>query len=192
MKLLRQALAVESAQSQPAAAPADSAQIQMKGPLADIYSQALAVAYAKDQGKQEDLAAAAEAPDHKAVTAVLESQQMDVTLMQELAKLVDPSNGQANPAAADVVYAVSDQGVSEDDVVEVARGLVQAPPGERGQGDFILIVDGTVPGPNGESAGSEPQEKMQQLGAALESMVQAFGKRVYHSLGEYLSARKKR
>lgn len=188
MKLLRHALEAEQvASTEPA--EGKQAEIQMKGPLADVYAQALNVAYAKAPDDESPLQVPVETPNASAVQTVLESQQMDVTMLQELSKLVNPSNGAGVDVPKEVVYAVSDQGVSEDDVIEVARDLVATPPGERGEGDFILIVDGTMPGPNGETAGSEPQERMRQLGVGLEALVTSFGGKVYHSFGEYLQAR---
>lgn len=171
---LRQAL--EDSESSPN--PEEQAQIIMKGPLADIYTQALDVALAKEA----DPAAGSDVPAVTEVVTALETQQMDATLMNGLAKLLNAQGADGAPETStkEVVYSVGAASVSEDDVVEVAKDLVATD-----GGDFVLIVDGTAPSVNGEAGGAAPVER----GAALECMVNSFGGKVYHSFGEWLKSK---
>jgi hypothetical protein len=192
--LLRQALASEDYEASPN--PAEQASIIMKGPLAEVYTKALAIAYSKDQPlEQEEKKEAQDVlpePDEQVNAVVeslpaMESLQMDSVLMKNMAKLVNPANGDAQAPPASMVYTVSKRGVDEPTVIEVANELSAVPDDRRG--DYILIIDATTPSANGQQS-SAPEERMARLGATLESLVESFGGRVYHSLGEYLQAGK--
>lgn len=168
-RLLRKAL--ENSDSSPD--PATQASIIMKGPLADVYSKALQVAFDKENPA---------IPEDDTVKAVLESQQIDVAIMEKMAKLM----GANEPPPTDnfqTVYGVSKDGITDEVIVDVTNELVSqaTATGNRDRSDdFVLIVDATLPG-------GEVAEKFEPLATALETMVQAHGGKVYHSLSEYTS-----
>lgn len=170
MKLLRRAL--EDANSSD-----DNEQtIVMKGPLADVYTKALDVAYAKDNPD-------AQQPEPEAVAA-MESQQMDVAIMQKLQAAL--AAGSAPPTDNfQTVYGVSRDELNDDVVVDVTSELAEQPENS----EFVLVVDATTPGANGEGA-SAPVERLEEISAALECMVMAHGGKVYSSLKDYAASRK--
>jgi hypothetical protein len=176
MKLLRRALEDNESSGQDGAEQT----IVMKGPLAEVYTNALNVAYAKDNPNAETQ------PTEEQVAA-MESQQMDVEVMQKLYAAVADNN--APPTNNfQTVYGVSRDEVSEDVVVDVTKELAQLS-AQQDEAEFILIVDATQPSTNGEQH-SNPVERVEQLGAALETIVEAHGGRVFHSLKDYAASRK--
>lgn len=174
---LREELALKSANTQGQEDMTDQGgaagqTVLMKGPLADAYTQALDIAYAKADPAQSET----EQP-------ALETQAMDAQVAQQLAQSL-VNTAPASPPAT-VVYAVNQSKVTEDDLVSVTSDLG----GQEKPGDYILIVDATQPSNNGDTG--LPQERVLELNTALECIVEAHGGRVFHSLGAYLESRKK-
>lgn len=170
--LLRKAL--ENSDSSPD--PEQQASIIMKGPLAEVYSKALQAAYDKDNPV---------IPLEDDVKAVMESQQIDVAIMEKIAKMVTAQKDIAPTDNFQTVYGVSKDGVTDEVVVDVTNELVnqatQTGNSSRDD-DFVLIIDGTLPG-------GEVAEKYEMLGTALEAVACAYGKRVFHSFEEYANWR---
>jgi len=139
--------------------------VVMKGPLSELYTEALNKAYAKPN-----------ALDGVAV----ESQANDVLMMQALAS--DFSNPPEEENSANTtVYGVSAQNPTNDDFVNISKEF-------EGEDKLVLIIDGTDAGPNSPED-SIPAEKAQMLTGALESFVIANGGIVFHSLQEFANAR---
>lgn len=146
--------------------------IIMKGPLADIYTKALDVAYAKED-PTESLSA----------DPALESAAIDVMLAKELAKSLAPSSA-APTDNFQTVFGVSKDDVGSETIVNVANELTEQNDG----GEFILIIDGTAPGANGEGSG-ESAERLEYLSNALECLVSSFGGRTFTGLAEFAKSR---
>lgn len=159
--LLRRAMESEAAQ-------VEEKTIEMKGPLAAVYTEALNQAYAKSDNPDAD-------------TPALESQAIDAMIAQSLARYTSPDEQEA---AAVTVYGVAEADVSEQTVVDVAQELTSKDEG----GEFFLIIDATNPSSNGDNS-SAPTEEFVRLDAALECMVQSFGGKVYRSLADFAKGR---
>lgn len=172
MKMLRRALE----DANPSDDTGADKTIVMKGPLAEIYGQALAVAMAK-----EDPNAEAPAPEAE---AALESQQMDVAELQKLAGAM--ANDAAPTSNFQTVYGVARDEMDEDTIVDVTTQLATQPD----LSEFVLVIDSTSPSGNGTSA-QEPQERIEEIGAALECMVTAHGGKVFTSLRSFAASRHK-
>lgn len=138
--------------------------VVMKGPLSELYTEALNKAYAK-QGAMEGVAT--------------ESQANDALMMQALAS--DFSNPPDEQAPATTVYGVSAQNPTNDDFINISKEF-------EGEDKLVLIIDGTDAGPNSPED-SIPAEKAEMLTGALESFVKANGGDVFHSLQEFANAR---
>jgi hypothetical protein len=143
----------------------DGETILMKGPLSEIFTQALDVAYAKEN------------PDEN---ASLESQQMDVAIMSKLSNAI--SNSPSPTTNLQTVYGVSKDAISEDTVVDVTTELANAPD----ESDFVLIIDAVGNGRNS----TEPTERMIDLAEAMECLVECHGGKVFTSLKDYVNSRK--
>lgn len=167
-------------------------QIVFNGPLADVFTKALQQAYPQGQvaepepGATEPAAAAPAAPEggEQALAVVLESQQMAHAAVTTLAKmLANPQmSGQAQTTN---VFGVSRNDLSAGVVVDVAKhvsGAQDAP--KPGQGDWVVIVDATMPGSSGQGSG-EPEEKMIEINTAIESFVKAAGGKFFTSLKSF-------
>lgn len=141
--------------------------LEMKGPLAAVYTEALNQAYAKVE-------------DPEAETPALESQAIDAMVASSLARFSAPQE-QESPAVT--VYGVAEADVSEQTVVDVAQELTDKDEG----GEFFLIVDATTPSVNGEHSAA-PTERLVRLDAALECLVESFGGKVYRSLAAFAQA----
>ncbi len=163
--ILRRALEAYDSQS---TGGDDDKMIVMKGPLSELYTQALNRVYAK------------EAPAEGVVAT--ESQANDQLMMQALASDYNNPTGDGTGGAT-TVYGVSAQGVGEEDLVSLTQAL-------GGPDEMVLIIDGTDPGPNAPND-SIPTEQVVMLKSAMESMVLAHKGRVYHSLQEFASSRRK-
>jgi hypothetical protein len=184
--LLRSAL--EDQESSPD--PKNQAAIILKGPLSEVYAQALYLSHGKPEDKADPAAGATEpTPEVQAVLeslkVSLETVQMDQTLLNHMAKLINPATGDAAAVPPQSVYTVSKRGVDEQVVVELTRELASSP-GDR-RGDFAVVIDATLPGRNSEE--HSMQEKFLRFGAALEGLCEAHGVPVYHSLAELLASR---
>lgn len=155
--LLRRAMESE-------AAKVEEKTVEMKGPLAAVYTEALNQAYAKSENPEAD-------------TPALESQAIDAMIAQSLARYTAPEEQEA---AAVTVYGVSEADVSEQTVVDVVSEVA----GKEDEGEFYLIIDATNPSANGENS-SAPSEQFVRLGGALECIVESFGGKVFRSLAEF-------
>ena len=175
-RLLRRALEDASSSSQD-----DTEQtIVMKGSLSEVYTKALDVAYAKEDP-------AAEQPSDEDV-AVMESQQMDVAVMKSLAAAMADTD--APPTSNfQTVFGVSRDDVTDEVLVEITQELAQHSAAAVPNSEFVLIIDGTTPGPNGATS-SAPVENIVQLETALEAMVVAHKGKVFRSLKDYAASRK--
>lgn len=141
--------------------------IVMKGPLSEVYTQALNAVYAKPEGS----------PDGVAV----ESQANDALMMQALASDFNNPPSEEESAGTTTVYGVSGSAPTNDDLIDISKEF-------EGDNKLVLIVDGVQPGPN-SGDDSIPVERAELLGEALESFVKANGGQVFHSLEEYALSR---
>lgn len=144
MRLLR--LALEEAGLVPALAPEEPTLV-MKGPLAEIYSQALNVAYAKADPLTGETGIGLETQANDSLTA-------QAALLQE----ADAEN--AVPATV-TIFGASRSDLTPETVVDLTQAIGERP-SETGVADFYLILDATRPGPNSDLSGA-PQERMVQL-----------------------------
>lgn len=166
MKLLRQALETVEASE-----PVD-ATVVMRGPLSEVYAQALNIAYAKNPPVAEE-------------QAVMESAAIDVTLAKKLPRMVINGDFPQPPKPVHTLYAISKDSVNENTLIEVSQELVANPP--NGERDFICIVDGSVSNTSGDKAGL-PETRVAQLTSAMESLVTAYGGKVFTSLHAYANS----
>lgn len=144
--------------------------IVMKGPLSEVFTEALNKVYAKPEGGLDG--------------ASLESQANDALMMQALASdFNNPPQGD-DSGGQTTVYGVSAASVDNDDFVDISKEF-------EGDDKLVLIVDGVQPGPNSPDD-SIPAERAELLTSALESFVKANGGQVYRSLSEYAAARGKK
>ena len=164
MRLLRRALEEISGQTND-----EDKGIVIKGPLSDEFTDALNKEYAKE-------------PEETG--AAMESAAIDTMMMQQLAKSMNIQNNSPTDSFQ-TVYGVSKDEVTQDTIVEVASELSA----QQDTRDFILIIDGTTPGDNGDS-NSAPIERLEILNSALECLVIAHGGKVYSSLTQYAKTRK--
>lgn len=142
--------------------------ILMKGPLAEVFTRALDIAYAKTDPESGE---------------ALESQQMDVAMMQKLASSM--VNGEVPPTNNfQTVYGVSRDAVDQGTVVDITQELGAR---QNDRGDFFLIIDGTQPGDNSDVS-STPVETMRMI-SALECLMESHGGKVYSSLQEFAQSR---
>lgn len=145
--------------------------IVIKGPLSDVYTKALSIAYAKTE------------PNPEATEVATESQQMDVVMFEKLAAQMKLNSDVPPTHHFQTVYGVSRDNVTQDVVVDITQEVVNQP--ERG--DFYLIIDGTKPGANSETV-SAPEETVRMI-AAVECIVESYGGKVFSSLEEFAKSR---
>lgn len=162
--LLAQALESEAI----ATVAPDEKTIVMKGPLAEVFTRALDIAYAK--------------PDPITGEA-MESQQMDVAMMQKLAAALN-TNDAPPTNNFQTVYGVSRDAVTPQTIVDLTQEITH---GSDDRGDFYLIIDGTQPGDNG-NASSTPVDTVRMI-SAMECLVEAHGGKVFTSLEEFAKSR---
>ena len=83
--------------------------------------------------------------------------------------------------AGTTVYGVSAADVKPEDIVEVSQDL--AARGQHGTGpdNYVVVMDATQPSVNGSDS-SNPEPRVVELGQALETLVHAWGSKVYPSL----------
>ena len=163
MSMLRRAL--ESADE----TSSDEKSVVMKGPLAEVYTKALDIAYAKEAPTDSD-------------EPVLESQAQDATLMQELARQLQSGDENTDEDYM-TVYGVSKDAVSDKDIVDVTNDIAS----QERPADYVLILDVAEQG-NGQDNTSNM--KMVNLNEALESIVTSYGGKVYSSLKQFARSRK--
>jgi Ni,Fe-hydrogenase III small subunit len=159
--------------------------IVMSGPLSEVFTKALDVAYAK-------------APQEGAAVIAQESAAQDVTIMQKIVESINNNQQQATqpvdtagaaPAGegADLqVYGVAKSDIQDSDVVDVADALMNEDETTRPK-EFVVVVDSTIPGANG--MGSAPQEEVEYLSEAMESLTKRLGGKFYRSFEEFVEAR---
>lgn len=168
MKALR--LAFEDASS-----TEEANMITMKGPLAEVYSEALQKIYAKQQGTNID-----ETMDNK---VVLESQEMDAEVLGRISRMISTGSDIGTDDNSDVAYSISKSDIDNDVIVDLTSELVNHK--KKDTGEFFLIVDATMPSSNGE-AYSKPMERPTVLLNAVESLAEAFGVKCFPSLESFL------
>jgi len=105
---------------------------------------------------------------------IMESQQMDVAIMQKLAASIN-DNGAPPTDNFQTIYGVSKDDVTDETVVEVTSELA------KDNGDFVLILDAVNP----SSSDAVVDEKVVNLSQALETITLSHGCKVFHSLKEY-------
>jgi hypothetical protein len=172
-----------------------------------VYAKALDIAYAKDDPTDDavdnasEAAAAPDTPQEAATNdapetavvettengtdqPVMESAANDVMMQQAAAAVLNTPEPVANTTLT--VYGVNKNELDQDTVVDMTKELVN----HENPSDFVLIVDGTQPGPNGETAG-EPGERLEAISSAMECMVEAFGGRTFPSLEAFQESLKK-
>ncbi len=171
MKLMRQALegdTVDNDQEQ---------SVLIKGPLSEVYTQSLNIAYAKEPIANETSAEPGTA---------MESQAQDAMLLQKLMTSITP-----DPSTDEnyvTLYAVDKDNVTDDDIIKMTQTLADSKTNDSNVDDFVLIMDATQPGPNSQVSG-EPTERYVNLAAAMESIATAHGVRVFSSLLDYAKRR---
>lgn len=144
--------------------------IVMKGPLSEVFTEALNKVYAKPEGGIDG--------------ASMESQANDALMMQALASdFNNPPQGD-DSGGQTTVYGVSAASIDNDDFVDISKEF-------EGDDKLVLIVDGVKPGPNSPDD-SIPAERAELLTGALESFVKANGGQVFRSLNEYAASRAKK
>lgn len=141
--------------------------VEMQGPLAEVFRKALNVAYAN--------------PDPITNKPVLESQAQDAQIAKMVADALQIEEDRGLQPIT--VYGVSRTDATGEDLVAVAQNI--APDNQ--DGIFVLVTDMTQPGPNGEVGGGGESA----ISLAMESMVQALGGHVVHSLEELKTLCKK-
>lgn len=143
--------------------------VVMKGPLAEVMTKALNVAYAK--------------PDPVTGEAAMESQAQEVTLIQQM---ISQANGGETPDQGLKIWGVSKDDFNQEVLTEITADMA-AEVNEEKPSDYVVIVDGTRPGENSESAGV-PEETVVKLESAMESITTALGGKFYRSLEEFVES----
>jgi hypothetical protein len=184
--------------------------VVMKGPLADVYSDALSKVYDKDVAPPGDPAAAAEPASETGAAVnttdltpvvpeeqntveaaifsevsqvVLESQAIDAAVASSLAAAIadaPPADG----AAYQTLYAIDETQVKPDDVKDVTAILAEADKPE----NVTVLIDSVVPDSVLDAADPEVTGS-KELALGLESIVIAMGGNVVHSFKDYLASR---
>lgn len=114
--------------------------ISVKGPLGEAMTQALNIAYAK-----VDPITGESTPDG----AALESQAQDVAVMQ---KLINAVNNDDAPADNVEIYAIGEQEVTPETVVEVVNDMAESKADE-----YVVIADAAAP-QNEDGTGNTPED----------------------------------
>ena len=115
---------------------------------------------------------------------VMETQQMDMAMLQKLAASVSPSAPTDN---FQTVYGVSKDQLTEEDVVSVTNELAKTNQ-DKSDGkdvDFILVMDAATPKKPSHDQDAAVVERLVDLSEAMECMVLCNGGKVYHSLREF-------
>jgi len=172
--------------------PADPSEktVVMKGPLSEVYAQALNIAYANKPAPSNEGTTGETAPpavDTVAPVVATESEAIDAALMEKLAQSMNTSD-EPPTDNFQTVYGVAKDAVDEDTIIQVTTDLATVAK-DSNQNDYAIIIDGSVPGNNGDTGG-ETQRAI-QLTSALESIAAANNIPVYRSLKEFAHSRKK-
>jgi hypothetical protein len=207
----RHHLALEDIEVPVATAPTtEDTTVVMKGPLADVYSDALLKTLDKDAPVDDGSGAPANpdatvvdttgltpaaAPEQNTVEAavvsevgsiVLESQAIDAAVAQSLAESVtteEPAEG----TSYETLYAIDQTQVSPEDVKDVTAILADADKPE----NVTVLIDNVVPEGMIEESQQAEVAAAKELSVAMESMVTALGGKVVHSFKEFVEARRK-
>ncbi|SAK59460.1 hypothetical protein AWB81_01849 [Caballeronia arationis] len=176
MSLLKAALEGEfvGQQETPAQGASDKEMLELKGPLSEVFSQALAQAYARPTSNdppEGGVATESQANDALAIAQLVN----DV----EMAGAATPSDGNST-----VVYGVAASDVKPENIVEVSKDLADR---DLDEAEFVLVMDATNPSVNGDDSGV-PTERIEYLGKALEALAEAYGVKVYPSLEAFAAA----
>jgi hypothetical protein len=155
--------------------------MELKGPLSEVFSKALAKAYARNDPLTDKSGQDATPGDQTA----LESQANDALAIAQLVNDVQMSNA-ATPADGNAltVYGVAANDVKPENIVEVSQDLAGR---DLDASDFILVMDATNPSVNGTDSGT-PDERVEFYGKALEGLAEAYGVKVYPSLEAFAEA----
>jgi hypothetical protein len=188
--------------------------VVMKGPLADVYSEALLKTQDKsapaegvpaegDPNSTEPKAevdttnlqpAAGETQEtvEAAIVSevgniVLESQAIDAAVASSLANSIADEAPQDN-AGYETLYAIDETQVTPDSVKDVTQILAEADKPE----NVTVLIDDVVPDEVLDSESPTVISNSGELAVALESMVTALGGNVVHSFKDYVTQRAKR
>jgi uncharacterized Ntn-hydrolase superfamily protein len=201
MSLLRLRLAVEAYDAPQDTIPNDGVNqtIVMKGPLSDIYTKALNIAYAKKDkltGEVEPVEETNIVQDTKVggamppannilqdpvaienLVSALESQAIDAALMEKLSRTLNDASDDAPPTDSfQTVYGVSRDDLNEEDLVSIAKDVSTQP---ESTSEYIVVIDRT-------GCSSDDPEQVMKLSSAIESLIDAFGGKVFSSLEDYV------
>ena len=112
----------------------------------------------------------------------LESQQMDVTIMNKLNDAIKSSEGPVTPTNNfTTIYGVNKSELSEDDVVDVTTELSITPDNT----EVILVIDACEPGDNG--ATGSITEEVKFISNALECMFISHGGKVFNNFPDAIN-----
>lgn len=147
--------------------PNGDGKIEMKGPLSNVYSQALQEVFKRPSPTEGE-------------TSSNETAANDELTLRRLAEdLFNPPES----GTSTVLYGVDRGEVTPEDVVSITKEYEANP-----DVPVVLIMDGTTPGPNGQDD-SEPVARIKHLTDALESICHASGGQIYATLKDYARAR---
>jgi len=151
-----------------------------KGPLAEVMTQALQVAYAKKDPVEDALA------DNDSQVPALESAAQDQQLLEQMLERIVPDDAQ-DASNVTIVYGFPNNSVTSGDVTDITESF-QAAKDESEDGsiadDFAIVIDGTEFSEDGKS--SVNTTKTVDLTAALEAIAISFGVPVYRSLADVM------
>lgn len=148
-----------------------------KGPLSEAMTQALQVAYNKEDPIES------EPSDNESENVAMESAAQDQQLLQQLLDRVAPEDAQ-DADNVTVVYGFPNNSVTSGDVTEITEMFqASADAGENVGDEFAIVIDGTDI-KDGELVNDEP--KVVNLSAALESIANSYGVKVYRSLADVM------
>lgn len=151
----------------------DVSEIEFKGPLAQVCVDALRVIYEKTKGTNID-----ENGDNE---VVLESIEMDSEILSSISRMISTGDAPNTTGKKDVVYTVKDDGLTDENVVDLTKGMSNH---DASSGRFFLVIDATKPSAVSNSV-SNPQEDFKML-TAIETIAGSFGVPVYHSLKSFV------
>jgi len=159
--------------------------VVMDGPLGEVFTKALAVAYAKTPLDQNPNAG-------EAIVAV-ESQVNDSIMQEAVIRTLSKSDVTDTNKPGTTIYGVCKEKVGPQDIINVATKISALQ--ENTQRDFdeqyILVIDATKPQQDTGETHTEivdlNKAEQNNVATALETMAIAFGVKVTHSLEEALS-----
>jgi len=151
-----------------------------KGPMAEMMTQALQVAYSKKDPVTEEAEVGEEA------TPALESAAQDQQLLEQMLDRIAPEDAQ-DSSNVTIVYGFPNDSVTSGDVTEITeefqRRMEESEDGDISK-EVAIVIDGTQIGEDGKEVMKD--EKVVDLTPALESIAQAYGVPVYRSLADVM------